>query len=148
MSDLKYGAPGPWDDEPDADDFEACGLKCAMRRHVDDGHWCGYVGVPDGHIFFGESEPQAAGRDFDVHGGLVYCGTGDWAGFAGRWWFGFHCGHLVDYAPGRDGRRSAAELYRDYDYVRAECECLSCQLQLSSAALRRLRGEPAAAGKE
>ena len=28
MSDLEYKTPGPWDDEPDADDFEACGLAC------------------------------------------------------------------------------------------------------------------------
>ena len=34
MSDLKYKTPGPWDDEPDADDFEACGLKCEQPEQM------------------------------------------------------------------------------------------------------------------
>ena len=145
MSNLKYKTPGPWDDEPDAAGFEACGLACMMWRDTPLGHWCGYVGVRSDHPCFGTHKNELP--DLDVHGGLTCSGEGV-AGSVGHWWFGFDCGHLGDYAPGRGGRRSAAELYRDYDYVRAECECLSCQLQLSSAALRRLRGEPAAAGKE
>ena len=55
MSDLKYKTPGPWDDEPDADDFEACGL-CAMRRHGKDAIGAGYVVVPNDHAFFGKDK--------------------------------------------------------------------------------------------
>lgn len=132
MSDLKYKTPGPWDDEPDADDFEACGLKCAMRRHPVMGHWCGYVGVPKDHTCFGKHKNELP--DLDVHGGLTYSGEGI-AGNVGRWWFGFDCGHYGDLLPGlNDKYHRHHETYRDYSYVRAECE--------------RLRRQLAAAGKE
>lgn len=47
-------APGPWHDEPDALDWrdDRTGLSCAIRRNAA-GAWCGYVGVPPGHSFFG-----------------------------------------------------------------------------------------------
>lgn len=122
MSDLKYGAPGPWDDEPDEDDFEACGLKCAMRRHPVMGHWCGHVGVPPDHPCFGKDKSQLA--DFDVHGGITFFGEGDSGNV-----LGFNCGHLRDLSPGLDVEyHRAYETYRDYGYVRAECERLAAQL--------------------
>lgn len=40
--------------EPDALDFTAYGLACAMRRGPG-GHWCGYVGIPEDHPWFGKS---------------------------------------------------------------------------------------------
>jgi hypothetical protein len=43
----------PWENEPDSLDFEAEGLKCAMRRNERYGVWCGYVGVPPEHPLFG-----------------------------------------------------------------------------------------------
>lgn len=45
---------GPWQDEPDAIDFYAYGLKCAMRRGPT-GAWCGYVALPAGHPLWGKS---------------------------------------------------------------------------------------------
>jgi hypothetical protein len=42
----------PWENEPDSLDFEADGLRCAMRRN-DYGVWCGYVGVAADHPLFG-----------------------------------------------------------------------------------------------
>lgn len=48
----KQRANEPWSQEPDRLDFEADGLKCAMRRGPF-GHWCGYVGVPASHPWFG-----------------------------------------------------------------------------------------------
>lgn len=42
----------PWEHEPDALDFEAEGLPCAMRRNHH-GVWCGYVGVAADHPLFG-----------------------------------------------------------------------------------------------
>jgi len=126
MSDLKYETPGPWDDEPDADDFKACGLKCVMSRHPVMGHWCGHVGVPPGHPCFGKDKSELA--NFDVHGGITFFGE-EVAGNVGRWWFGFNCGHLRDLSPGLDVEyHRPYETYRDYSYVRAECERLSCQL--------------------
>ena len=45
---------GPWDDEPDKVQWvdPTTGLDCLMHRnHM--GAWCGYVGVPEGHKFYG-----------------------------------------------------------------------------------------------
>lgn len=46
----------PWTKEPDSADFEAHGLKCALRRGPV-GAWCGYVGIPKEHPLHG--------RDYD-----------------------------------------------------------------------------------
>lgn len=42
----------PWENEPNDLDFEAEGLRCAMRRN-EMGAWCGYVGVGHDHPLFG-----------------------------------------------------------------------------------------------
>ncbi|AUT62873.1 hypothetical protein [Paraburkholderia terrae] len=42
----------PWDGEPDADEFEAFGLTCVMRRDPTNGAWAGYVGVPASHALY------------------------------------------------------------------------------------------------
>jgi len=125
MSDLKYKTPGPWDDEPDADDFEACGLKCAMRRDSILGHWCGYVLVPKDHAFFGKDKFWAS--DLHVHGGITF--SGGLKDYRGLWAFGFDCARLYDLRPGRNyENRDPTKMYRDYSYVRAECDYLAAQL--------------------
>ena len=43
----------PWWTEDNKVDFEADGFKCAMRRGPL-GSWCGYVGVPSTHPWFGK----------------------------------------------------------------------------------------------
>ena len=47
--------PGPWQDEPAALDWcdQTTGYACAIRRHPELGHLCGYVGVPPGHALHG-----------------------------------------------------------------------------------------------
>jgi hypothetical protein len=46
-------APKPWETEPNEVEFEASGLACRMLRTPDLGCWCGYVGVPSDHPWFG-----------------------------------------------------------------------------------------------
>ncbi|MBN3756083.1 hypothetical protein G3N95_24295 [Paraburkholderia sp. Tr-20389] len=43
----------PWDNEPDADTFEASELVCVMRRDHN-GVWNGYAGVPKSHALHGQ----------------------------------------------------------------------------------------------
>ena len=59
----------PWTQEPDYAEFTLNGFTCVIRRPYYEGHLCGYVGLPEGHKFFG--------KDYDaieahVHGGLTY----------------------------------------------------------------------------
>lgn len=65
---------GPWDGEPDRVDFHHQGLACLMLRNSRSGNWCGYVGVPREHPYYGQSSSEP---DVDVHGGLTYAAACD-----------------------------------------------------------------------
>lgn len=82
----RWGA-GPWDAEPDKVQWvdEVTGLDCLIVRGPL-GSWCGYVGVPEGHPFFGIdysrcTQTPGCGESYcnhtpehiaSVHGGLTY----------------------------------------------------------------------------
>lgn len=136
------GEPGPWTDEPDKAQWvdEATGLDCLIVRGPITGALCGYVGVPPGHPFHGQShhdgEPMAdAISDLHVHGGInftSFCQEGAEDGYAvchvpepGRpervWWLGFDCGHAFDYSPWLRAlsRRFSPDLYPPYNHEAA-----------------------------
>ena len=50
----KEHTPGQWNSEPDSHVWNHMGLRCAIRRHQDCGHLCGYVGVSSGHPWYGK----------------------------------------------------------------------------------------------
>lgn len=64
---------GPWQDEPDKRQWQddATGLSCLIVRGPA-GAWCGYVGVPETHPYFGAD--YSSDVDMDVHGGLTFAG--------------------------------------------------------------------------
>ncbi len=135
---------GPWQREPDKAVWvdESTGLDCMINRGPM-GSLCGYVGVPEGHPFFGKGyseclehgsdcdsswEHKTTG-DVDVHGGLTYagaCGEGEDPAKGichipqpGRpdhvWWFGFDCAHAWDLVPSME-----ASNRRYYEKARSE----------------------------
>jgi hypothetical protein len=81
-------------------------------RHPEYGHWCGYVGVHQGHELHGKRYQDI--EDIDVHGGLTYSNKCDPSEREGTgvchvpgpgededvWWFGFDCAHYNDLSPG------------------------------------------------
>lgn len=144
---------GPWDSEPDKvqwPDAET-GLPCLAVRN-DSGAWCGYVGVAEGHAYFGLSYDDDE-ISVDVHGGLTFAdfcspyrkehgichvvgeGENDRV-----WWLGFDCAHANDRIPlfGTMGElaqlldlatsRGPLRSYRTLEYVQAECARLARQL--------------------
>lgn len=140
---------GPWTTEPDVIEWRAAGsaLPRLMVR-TPNGHWCGYVGVPEGHPLHGR---QWEGAGLSAHGGVNYSSPCQgWVchqkqpGESGRfWWFGFDCGHVTDASPAIETLlrerfslvRPGVELralfeadYRAVDYVMAEIERLAAQL--------------------
>lgn len=136
---------GPWDDEPDRVDFRAHGFPCFVNRNRF-GSWCGYVGVPVGHPYYGEDYDDL---DVVVHGGLTYaskcqgdlCHTPEPGESDDVWWLGFDCGHAWDKSPGMDAtlRKVGVDpvaleasdfrmAYRTLEYVREETENLAEQL--------------------
>ena len=121
--------PGPWNREPNREEFKHSGFDCLLQRSGGGGHWCGYVAVTPNHLWSGRSY---SGLDIDVHGGLTYS-----EGCAGKichrsegddkvWWFGFDCGHAWDLSPLDSWGRSGA--YRDINYVREQTKLLAEQL--------------------
>ncbi len=140
--------PGPWQDEPDKVVWvdEKTGLDCMARRVFPMGHFCGYVGVPQGHRLFGER-----GGDLSAHGGITstgLCAKGadEVTGLChkplpGRpekvWWFGFDCAHCFDIMPGMGAMLGGIERvfkisedseYRTLDYVKEQCRDLARQI--------------------
>src|SRR4051812_36910623 len=72
---------GPWQSEPDKVQWvdKATGLDCLAVLHDSSGHWCGYVGVPEGHPNFQKDYEQVEPWP-EVHGGLTFasfCHEGD-----------------------------------------------------------------------
>lgn len=86
---------GPWDGEPDKRQWidPETDLDCLMVRNRM-GNWCGYVGVPEGHPWFGIEYSQSINPDcpkcadpddwcydcrpeakIEVHGGLTFSGA-------------------------------------------------------------------------
>lgn len=139
--------PGPWDDEPDKMQWpdESTGLACMVRRGPL-GQWCGYVGVPPEHPWFGKDYSDALDLDVDVHGGLTYAAMCDGDEETGichvvdpgepeLWWLGFDCGHAFDITPGMISDTfppMPGTVYRDLEYVKAET--LRLALQIANAA--------------
>ncbi len=138
---------GEWDDEPDKAVWvdEATGLDCMIHRNRM-GALCGYVGVPDGHPWYGHD--FAEHDELCVHGHLTYSApcspTSDPAhGIChvpapGRphdvWWLGFDCCHAGDLAPSTlllgplPFAPVPPDQYRNFAYVRAQVEHLAQQV--------------------
>lgn len=103
---------GPWDTEPDRVVTEHAGMPIILKRHPELGHWCGYVGVPEGHPCYGVSGECADPVPHDVHGGCTYARPCDGdpeggvchvkvEGEPDRFWLGFDFAHLGDRSPFR-----------------------------------------------
>ena len=142
--------PGPWADEPDKIQWQdkATGLPCLIVRN-NAGTLCGYVGVAEGHPFYGKSNDEV---DVDVHGGLTFAAPCHEEADPARhvchiagegepehvYWFGFDCAHAFDLCPAYDRFRSAEykaahsgrwrEIYRDVRYVKRQVRQLARQL--------------------
>jgi len=135
--------PGPWQDEPDKEQWAdaATGLACLVKRNHF-GALCGYVGVPEGHPWHGKGYDDVPA---DVHGGLTYADLCQ-EGPEGQtichvpapgepeplWWLGFDCHHAWDAAPGMDARyrdftHDPGVTYKTVAYVKAECARLAEQ---------------------
>lgn len=146
--------PGPWTNEPDKVQWvdDATNLDCLAVRNG--GAWCGYVGVPPSHPYFGKDYSDVD-TGISVHGGLTFSGACRKGGdpsegichvpAKGRpevHWLGFDCNHSGDLDPSRlawniGWREKNPQFgpqigdnatYRTLDYVRGEVASLAKQL--------------------
>ena len=131
---VKHSWPrGEWDNEPDKVQYTdpETGLPCLVRRNYFNGSLCGYVGVPEGHPYYGL--PAEKVEDvLSVHGGVNFADGCDddvddpalsichIAPDGGPvWWFGFDCGHSFDFAPGMYRFRAMQEFHDKFDKMLA-----------------------------
>lgn len=140
--------PGPWDGEPDKVQWPdaATNLPCLAVRHPTSGHWCGYVGVAEGHPMFRKGWDDA--YHLGMHGGPTFAkmcqpGESEETGVChipglGEpehvWWIGFECAHSGDLSPYdamRAWDRPFGE-YRPLAYVQDQCRNLAAQLAINS----------------
>lgn len=103
-----------WMSEPDRVDCVYMGYQCIISRDNITGSLCGYVGIVEGHPYFGVDYDDL---HIDVHGGLTFSEFGgsifenndQWmklyykdefnADGKKLWWVGFDCCHYNDVLP-------------------------------------------------
>ncbi len=129
-------------DEPDIATWKdrKTGYVClAYRGHM--GSWCGYVGVPVGHVSHGVGYAAEVVCGTQCHGGLTYAGSYDSFNQYVKdaettWFFGFDCAHGGDYVPFMDtvvagngiNIFNTDSTYRTLEYVKSEITELADQL--------------------
>jgi len=123
------------------------GLRGVILRHPSMLHLCGYVRVPKNHRFYGKKNSWNV--NYEVHGGVTFLGRFPMVSkglpstlqlMKHHWWIGFDCGHLGDLQPGMAALLSQAgaalpgfmdannSIYREWGYVREQCELLAAQI--------------------
>lgn len=100
--------------------------KAWLERPVDIDKDIGVIGLVCASINSNEDMSEATlDLIFHCHGGLTY---------SDKSWFGFDCAHAGDMSPGlerfsyRQFEAPFNYVYRDFGYVRAQCERLAAQL--------------------
>jgi len=87
-------------------------------------HLCGYVGVPEGHPFYGKKYDDDKLLGAPAHGGLTFSGPSIAGSHrSGLWWFGFdaaHFGDLHSLHPTANGG-----VYRSMEYMTRQTKKLA-----------------------
>ena len=114
---------------------------------VDVGYYNGYVEIPKEHKLYGVKY-RDFDYDFNVHGGVTFTGTTYVDGIDENvWLIGFDCNHAWDNLDVEEMEQyfdgiseeveeynrifrniSSSSIFRDLDYVTAECESLAEQI--------------------
>lgn len=132
-----------WEREPNHHEFKSHGFPCIMHRNHF-GAWCGYVGVPETHPWYGKNESHDTFESVEVHGGVTYgdecqgeiCHKPKEGESDKVWWVGFDCMHIGDYAPNHPDQFVGLSImmgglkkiyYRDMDFVSKQCAKLAEQ---------------------
>lgn len=128
----KWGG-GEWHHEPDKAQWmdEETGMPCMAIRVANFGHWCGYVGVSEGHPLYEQDYTNEIVSGLEVHGGVTFADSNtSFLAFEAQqgslWVFGFDCAHMGDYSPSFPWTRGGT--YRNLIYVKNECAALAQQL--------------------
>lgn len=85
LKDKHLWGDGPWVQEPDRVEWvdEETGYQCLARRTKHTGTWCGYVGVPPGHPWFGKTDREHTKASSNLFMKLMSAALEKYGGFAG-----------------------------------------------------------------
>ncbi len=147
---------GVWDDEPDLISWVDGYTKYPMclKRNVMMGNWCGYVGIPKKHFYYGNDY----GDHWEIvcHGGLSY--SSGYHPITHKddkyWWFGFDAAHAGDTIPYLNhtlnmnlpeslsrGGLFGETVYRDEMFMTDECQNIGIQLFLVQSLQKQIKVE-------
>jgi hypothetical protein len=142
---------GPWDGEPDREEFIFLGLPCiAVRNKL--GAWCGYVGIPNNHPLRDKSYNQLYDMEVDIniHGGLTFSDYGTFPmnhsqlEHKATWYYGFDCAHSGDLVPSMLALNVKFGIPTGFSFHESYCTFDYCKSQIKSLArqLRELQARP------
>jgi hypothetical protein len=120
----------PWETEVDYSEWVDTETKysCVIKRSATTGALCGYVGLPEGHVFYKGPHWGRLCSAIYAHGGITFIGSNicrpSGEALTGRY-IGFDCAHDGDLCPKRDELNG---IYRDYAFVKHEVESVARQL--------------------
>lgn len=130
----------PWELEEDFYTGWAYHYPYVIIRQ-EQGHLCGYVGVPPGHEAHGKSYMDDETAYIICHGGLTFSSfiPNQWpreelpVGIEDYYWFlGFDCAHYNDIVPfNKFTLPTFGAEYRTVEFVREEIQFLASQLEMN-----------------
>jgi len=90
----------PWENEIDGYSENRSGCHLVIDRDISMGFLRGYVGVPEGHIFYGITDTDGRIRTAPVHKGITYADHINHKNFDSKlWYIGFDAAHVDDLIP-------------------------------------------------
>jgi hypothetical protein len=140
-----------WEQEPDKFEFidEVTGYKCLVIRDFVGKYLCGYVILPEDHIFYGKKFNKITIIDEElfklkVHGGITHAGIMSWAKWNDNkaiitrdYAIGFDCGHILDLIPIYPATWEKGS-YKTVEYVTDECKKLAKQLKKTDELAKKI----------
>lgn len=123
--------------EGDRQTFIHLGYKCLIKRCMESGSLCGYVGVNDKSRLFGVHYDKVHSMvpNLSVHGGLTYSGFWKKEEKDSFWYLGFDAAHSGDIMPFMRMSYNMKcflyekSVYRDMNYMAGECKLLAEQIK-------------------
>jgi len=136
--------PGEWKNEPDLCYWERR-LPCLALRDMAMGIWKGFVGIEEGHPFYGLSIEELLKHDdameifFAIHGGITMAGRlpPKYKEYAKNyWWIGLETSHGADLMPFLKldtsdpdmAKMLSNQVYKDIHFIRRETNKLANHL--------------------
>lgn len=117
--------------EPEFIEWKEKGYRCMISRNPKFGNYCGYVGIPTDHPWYGKDLDDAEIEKIEVYGGITYASDNHWRikvaqGDSVVWWLGFDVVHWYDLTmyDVKNNFTPDGKTYKDFEFMQAEVKKL------------------------